>query len=75
MAHRRRVKHEKSFTERLSEEAERFRQAASELPEGTARELLLRRALKAETAIKIRAWVSSTSSAPPSDFKLSLSKR
>ena len=49
--HRRRIKHEKTFQERLAEEALRFKEAAQMLPLGShAQELLLRRARQAETA-------------------------
>jgi hypothetical protein len=34
MAERRRIKHEKTFEERLAEEAVRFRDAAQDLPQG-----------------------------------------
>ena len=56
---RRRFKHTQTFEERLAEEAERFRKAAEELPQGTARELLLRRARQAETASHLNAWLRS----------------
>jgi hypothetical protein len=58
---RRRVKHTKTFEERLAEEAERFRQAAEEQPVGsTARELLLRRARQAEAASNLNNWLKSS---------------
>ncbi|WP_349643819.1 hypothetical protein [Bradyrhizobium sp. LMTR 3] len=56
---RRRVKHEKTFQERLAEEAQRYKEAAKHLPPGTARELLLRRARQADTAANIDAWLAS----------------
>ena len=56
---RRRFKHTQTFEERLAEEAERFRKAAEELPQGTARELLLRRARQAETAAHLNEWLQS----------------
>ena len=49
---RRRVKHEKTFEERLAE-AQRFREAAARTPPGTPRELLLKRVRQAETALHI----------------------
>ncbi|MGL9622418.1 hypothetical protein QRQ56_31035 [Bradyrhizobium sp. U531] len=58
MKKRRRVKHEKSFQERLAEEAQNFREAA-ERATGSQRELYLRRARQAETASKINSWLSS----------------
>ena len=65
---RRRFKHEKSFNERLAEEAQRFRAAAEELPPGTARELLLRRARQAETASNIESWLASPGLQPPKEL-------
>jgi hypothetical protein len=56
---RRRFKHTATFEERLAEEAARFRKAAEELPHGTARELLLRRARQAETASHMSGWLRS----------------
>ena len=53
---RRRLKHTQTFEERLAEEAVRFRSAAEELPPGTARELLLKRArLASQTAVPVHA--------------------
>lgn len=46
-------KRAKTFEEYLAEEALRFKEAADALPQGTARELLLRRARRAETASHI----------------------
>jgi hypothetical protein len=63
---RRRIKHEKTFQERLAEEALRFREAAEKLPLGShARELLLRRARQAETASHINDWLTSPGLQPP----------
>jgi len=62
---RRRVKHTGTFEERLIEEAKRFRDAAQELPEGMARELLLRRARQAESASSMSAWLKSPGLQPP----------
>jgi len=63
---RRRVKREATFEERLAEEAQRFREAATELPPGShARELLLRRARQAETASQVNKWLSSPGLRPP----------
>lgn len=59
MTERRRIKHTKTFEERLAEEAIRFREAAKEAPPGMARELLLRRARRAETASHMNAWLKS----------------
>jgi hypothetical protein len=55
---RRRIKHTQSFEERLEEEARKFRAAAEQQPPGSlARELLLRRAQKIETASHINQWL------------------
>ena len=56
---RRRIQHEKSFRERLAEEAQRFRVEADKLPPGMARELLLRRARQADTASHMDDWLKS----------------
>jgi hypothetical protein len=46
-----RIKHEKSFEQRLAEEARRFAEAAEKQPAGSmARELLMRRVRQAEAA-------------------------
>ncbi len=65
MTERRRTKHQKSFQQRLAEEALRFQEAANKLPPGTARELLLRRARQAETASHINEWLTSPGLRPP----------
>jgi hypothetical protein len=63
---RRRIKHEKSFQERLAEEALLFKEAAQKLPPGShAQELLLRRATQAETASHIDEWLTSPGLQPP----------
>jgi len=71
MQKRRRIKHEKTFQERLAEEAQRFREAAQALPPGTAQELLLRRARQAETASHINDWLQSPGLQPPGSRKFS----
>ena len=71
---RRRIKHEKTFQERLVEEAQRFREAAQKLPPGShAQELLLRRARQAETASHMNEWLSSPGLQPPTALKNLLS--
>ena len=63
---RKRIKHERTFEERLKEEAIRFREAANEQPLGShARDLLLRRARQAETASHMNRWLSSPGLQPP----------
>jgi hypothetical protein len=49
----------KTFEEHLAEEADRFREAARQAPQGMARELLLRRARQAETASHVSDWLRS----------------
>jgi hypothetical protein len=49
----------KTFEEHLAEEADRFREAARQAPQGMARELLLRRARQAETASHLSDWLRS----------------
>lgn len=62
---RRRLKSNSTFEERSAEEAARFRKAAEEAQPGMARELLLRRARQAETASRMRDWLSSPELQPP----------
>jgi len=63
---RRRVKHTTTFEERLADEAIKFKEAAEKQPPGsTARELLLRRARQAETALHINKWLRSPGLQPP----------
>ena len=71
---RRRIKHEKTFQERLAEEAQRFREAAQKLPPGShAQELLLRRARQAESASHMNEWLTSPGLQPPTALKNLLS--
>jgi hypothetical protein len=57
---RKRINHKTTFEERLAEEARRFKAAAEEQPPGsTGRELLLRWARQAETALRVNDWLSS----------------
>jgi hypothetical protein len=59
MPKRRRIKHERTFQERLAEEALQFKEAAKKLPPGSfAQELLLRRARQSETASHIERLMS-----------------
>lgn len=55
----RRIKYEKTFKERLAEEAQLFRDEAAKLSPGTAQELLLKRARLAETASHMNHWLNS----------------
>jgi len=61
MKKRRRIKHVKSFEQRLAEEAKRFKEAAEILPPGMARELLMKRVRMAEAAAHMNQWLK-----PPS---------
>jgi hypothetical protein len=57
---RRRADHEKTFSERLAEEAIRLKDAADSLPAGNpARDLLLQRIRKTETPLDVDAWLRS----------------
>jgi hypothetical protein len=58
-------KHQKTFQERLTEEAQRLKDEAERIPHGTARDLLLRRARQAETASHMDGWLSSPELRPP----------
>jgi hypothetical protein len=60
-----RVKHERTFEERLAEEAARFRDLAAQTPAGVKREVYLRRARQAETASHINEWLKSPGLQPP----------
>ena len=48
-----------TFEERLAGQAQHFKELANNLPEGKAREVLLRRAWQLETASKINEWLRS----------------
>jgi hypothetical protein len=62
----RRIRQKLSFTQRLSEEAQQYKEAAEkERPGSMARELLLRRARQAETASHINEWLNSPGLASP----------
>nr|WP_084030779.1 hypothetical protein [Bradyrhizobium paxllaeri] len=66
MQERRRIRHERTFEERLAEEAIRFREAAEKEPSGShAQELLLRQARQAETASHMSEWLRSPGLQPP----------
>jgi hypothetical protein len=60
MDQRRRIKHTKTFEQRLAEEARRFRDAAELEPPGSmSRELLMRRVQQAERAVEMNDLLSS----------------
>jgi hypothetical protein len=70
MGTRGRIKHEKTFEERLAEEAIKFREAAEKHPPASvAREQFLRRARQAETASHINKWLTSPGLQPPQALK------
>ena len=62
---RARIKHTKSFNERLTGEAARCREATERLPPGAERDLLMKRADQAEKAAQISDWLTSPNTAPP----------
>jgi hypothetical protein len=62
---RRRIKHESSFLERLSEQARKLKTQAETLPNGKERDDLLRRARQVETMSHINGWLNSPGLAPP----------
>lgn len=62
---RRRVKHHKTFEERLAVEALKFKEAAEQEPPGsTARELHMQRARQAETALDMVGLLRSSGPMP-----------
>jgi hypothetical protein len=65
---RTRVKHEKTFQERLEAEALRFKALAEQTAPGTQRELYLRRVRQAETASHINDWLTSPGLQPPQEM-------
>jgi hypothetical protein len=70
MGKRGRIKNEKTFEERLAEEAIKLKKAAEEQPSGShAQELLLRRARQAETAAHINEWLTSPGLQPPKEIE------
>ncbi|MBR0695838.1 hypothetical protein [Bradyrhizobium lablabi] len=64
---RRRIKHRKTFEERLAEEIARCKAAADHLPPGEQQEIYLRRARQAETASHINEWLTSPGLQPPKE--------
>lgn len=59
MNQRIRVNHEKTFQERLDEQAKVLRDRAEKIHPGTARDILLRRVTQADTASRVEKWLSS----------------
>ena len=62
---RRRLKHLKSFEERLAEDAKRLRAEAGLLPPGAIRDATLRKARQADTGSHISKWLRSPELQPP----------
>ena len=62
---RRRFKQTRSLEERLSEEAKRLRAEAKLLPPGAARDEMIRKARRAETASHMNEWLTSPGLRPP----------
>ena len=63
---RRRFKNILSFPDRLDQEIERLRAEAEKLPLGShEREMLLRKARQAETAMRVNDWLNSPGLRPP----------
>jgi hypothetical protein len=56
---RRRFKQISPLDQRLSEDAQRLRKEAQGTPPGYEREMLIRRAQQAETAVHMQQWLSS----------------
>lgn len=62
-----RVKHDKTFQERLNEQAKakRLREDFAKTPSDSYRELLLRRASEAEAGSRLEKWLASPELRPP----------
>jgi hypothetical protein len=62
---RRRVQQTRSLEERMTEQAAKLRERASQLPASAERESLLKRARIAETGDHLSDWISSPGLQPP----------
>lgn len=62
---RRRLKQTVALEERLAQEAKRLREEAQALPQGAAREALIRRARQAEEGSHMSEWLRSPGLRPP----------
>jgi hypothetical protein len=51
--------------DRLTQEAQRLREEAEQMPYGTEQQMLLRKARQAETAAHMDEWLSSPGLQPP----------
>jgi hypothetical protein len=65
MKHRLRSKDDKTLQERLNEQAQRLRREAAKTPPGTARDMLLHRAIQAEATSRLDGWLASSELRPP----------
>ena len=65
MLKRRRHKQTISFKDRLADWAEKIREQAAQIPPGTDREEMLRRASQADTAAHLDEWANSPGLQPP----------
>jgi hypothetical protein len=65
VARRRRFKQTTSLEERLSREVQALRQQAGLVPEGFARDALLRRASENEATLHLTRWLNSPGLRPP----------
>ena len=64
-----RTKHDKSFQERLADEARQFEELANKTSPGPQRELYLRRMRQAQTASHIDDWLRSPGLQPPVEIE------
>ncbi len=65
MKHRPRSKDDKTLQERLNEQAQRLGREAAKTPPGTARDMLLQRAIQAEATSRMDGWLASSELRPP----------
>ncbi|MGL9622342.1 hypothetical protein QRQ56_30610 [Bradyrhizobium sp. U531] len=65
---RARIKHAKTFQERLIEEAAKFREVAEQLAPGTERDLLMKRVHQAEQAAQIDNWLTKPNAGTPASI-------
>jgi RNA polymerase-binding transcription factor DksA len=65
MLKRRRQNQTISFKDRLAEWAEKIREQAAQLPPGTERDAMLKRASQADTAAHLDDWANSPGLQPP----------
>jgi hypothetical protein len=61
---RRRIRHTKTFKDRLIDEAAKCREASERLSPGTERELLMKRMRQIERAVQISDWLATPNQVP-----------